>query len=86
MANKRRKQRFAQAKSKAGRLAQALSLSLYPKHLNVLVERAKELNAPKSILMQLLLDLESQNGLLAPEIEKRVNAALLRSAAADNQG
>ena len=65
-------------KSAAGRVAKALSISLYPKHFDVLELRAKELNVPKSLLMQLLLELERERGFLRPEVAKRV---ILASAA-----
>ena len=66
------KKRCARRYSQAGRLAKALSLSLYPDHLDLLRQRERELRIPRSILMQLLLDLESRHGLLRPEIKARL--------------
>ena len=66
------KKRCARRYSQAGRLAKALSLSLYPDHLDLLRQRERELRIPRSILMQLLLDIESSRSLLRPEIKARL--------------
>ena len=72
------KKKMARKQSQTGRLAQALSLSLYPDHLSLLQEREREFNIPRSILMQLLLDIERHRGLLRPEIVARIKAACRR--------
>ena len=69
------KKLLGQPKSRAGRLAKALTISFYPKHLAVLYQRAKELNVPCSVLLQVLLEMESRDGLLRPEIVARLTAA-----------
>lgn len=66
------KKRFARRYSQTGRLAKALSLSLYPDHLCLLRQRERELRIPRSILMQLLLDIELRKGLLRREIAARL--------------
>lgn len=68
------KKRFARRNSQAGRLAKALSLSLYPDHLCLLRQRERELSVPRSILMQLLLDIELRDGLLRREIIARLKS------------
>lgn len=72
------KKKMARTQSQTGQLAQVLSLSLYPDHLSLLEEREREFNIPKSILMQLLLDIERGRGLLRPEIVARIKAACRR--------
>ncbi len=74
MATKHKKM-FAQPKSAAGRLAKTLTLSFYPKHLAVLYQRAKELNVPCSVLVQVLLEVESRDGLIEREITNRSTTA-----------
>lgn len=63
---------FGQRKSTAGPRAIALSVSLYPEHMDILKQRERELNVPKSILLQLLLEIEKRDSLLRPELIARL--------------
>ena len=70
-----KKKMFGQPKSDAGRLAKTMSISFYPQHLAVLQSRERELNVPRSILVQLLLELEEREGLLQRELIARLTNA-----------
>ena len=70
-----KKKMFGQPKSLCGRLARALSISFYPKHVDLLRLRERQLNVPKSILLQLLIEIEQRDNLLRPELIKRLTAA-----------
>jgi hypothetical protein len=70
--SKRRKKMFGQPKSQAGRLARALSVSFYPRHLDILKQRERELNVPRSILLQVLLEIECREALLRRELIARL--------------
>jgi hypothetical protein len=63
---------FGQPKSAIGRLAKTLGISFYPQHVALLRSRERELNVPKSILLQLLLEIEQRDGLLRRELVARV--------------
>ena len=69
------KQLFRLKDESEGALAKALSISFYPRHLDILAQRAKELNVPRSALLQLLLDLEATRGLVCPELIRRLELA-----------
>ena len=71
--SRRPKKMFGQPKSQAGKLATALSVSLYPGHLSILRQRERELNVPRSILLQLLLEIERRESLLRRELMARLN-------------
>ena len=73
MERKHKKKLFSNPKSGAGRLARALSISFYPRHLDILKAREKELNVPRSILLQLLLDMEARDSLLRRELMARLS-------------
>ncbi len=66
------KKLFGQPKSQLGPLARTLSVSLYPSHRELLARRERELNIHRSILLQLLLDVEEREGLLRREITDRL--------------
>jgi hypothetical protein len=74
------KKLFGQTKSAAGRLAKALSISLYPKHVDVLRQREQEFNAPRRILLQLFLEVEQREGILRRELIARLTKRKPRSA------
>ncbi len=58
-------------RSASGKLAKGLGISLFPQHLDILRERARELNCPESVLLQLLLEKEGRDGLLRRDIIAR---------------
>ena len=66
------KKMFGQRKSTAGPLARALSVSFYPDHMDILKQRERELNVPRSILLQLLLEIEKRDSLLRRELIARL--------------
>ncbi len=68
-----KKKVLAQPKCPDGKLAKALSISLYPKHFDVMALREQELNMNRSILIQLLLDIEFRDGLLRQELIRRLS-------------
>ena len=65
----------AQSRSRLGRIARALTLSFYPKHMHILAQRERETGIHRSILMQILLELELRDNLLAREILARLARA-----------
>jgi hypothetical protein len=69
------KKSFAQPKSPTGRLAHSLSFSLYPSHQAILAGREKEFNVQRSILLQILLEIEQREGLLRRELITRLRTA-----------
>ena len=69
---KRPKKMFGQPKSTAGPLAKALAVSLYPEHLDILTQRERELGVARSILLQLLLEIERREALLRRELIARL--------------
>ena len=66
------KKQFSHIRSKTGRLAKTITVSLYPEHLRALHVRASELNISKSILLQLLLEIEQRDGILRRELIARL--------------
>ena len=66
------KKLFGQPKSPIGPVARTLSVSLYPSHHELLARRERELNVHRSILLQLLLDVEEREGLLRRELAHRL--------------
>ena len=66
------KKMFGQRKSTAGPLAKALAVSLYPKHMGILTQRERELGVSRSILLQLLLEIEKRDSLLRRELIARL--------------
>jgi hypothetical protein len=70
--SKRPKKMFGQRKSTAGRLARALSVSFYPAHVAILAQRERELGVSRSILLQLLLEIERREALLRREMIARL--------------
>jgi hypothetical protein len=68
----RHKKLFSHIRSKAGRLAKTITVSFYPEHLRALRVRASELNISKSILLQLLLEIEFRDGVLRRELIARL--------------
>jgi len=63
---------FGRPKSITGQLARALSISLYPSHLETLCQREREFNVPRSILLQILLEVEQRDALLRREVNNRL--------------
>ena len=59
-------------RAETGRLASALSFSLYPRHLELIRSRERELNIGKSSLLQVLLEVEEREGLLRKELVSRL--------------
>jgi len=74
MRHRQPKKMFANKKSDAGQLAHALSISLYPSHMQLLKQREAQLGVPKSILLQLLLELDAKGDLLRRELIARLTA------------
>ena len=68
---------FRLRKSQNGQRAKAVAISFYPQHLEVLRTRERELNVPRSVIVQLLLELEQKDGLVRRELIARLtgNAA-----------
>ena len=77
--NTPKKKLFGQPRSAAGRLAKALTVSFYPNHMDVLTQRERELNVPRSVLLQLLLEIESRESLLRPELIDRLTVIKTRA-------
>ena len=67
--------KLGKRRSLAGRLANTLGISFYPEHVDVLTQRAKELNCPRSLLLQLLLEIERREHLLRRELIARLSAS-----------
>jgi hypothetical protein len=63
---------FGQPKSVTGQLARAFSISLYPSQLDILLKREREFNVPRSILLQILLEVEQRDALLRRELINRL--------------
>jgi hypothetical protein len=70
----RKKKLFGQRKSVEGRLARTLSVSFYPLHICVLETRERELNVHRSILLQVLLEIEERDMLLRRELIARLTS------------
>jgi hypothetical protein len=61
-------------RSPDGPVAKQLSVSLYPAHKQTLDQRERELNVGRSILLQMLLEIEQREGLLRRELLNRLRA------------
>lgn len=72
MRNPPKKKMFGHSKSRAGRIARALTLSFYPTHMDILKQRENELGIHRSILLQLLLETEFRDGILRRELIGRL--------------
>jgi hypothetical protein len=48
------------------------SVSLYPAHYETLNQRTRELNIGRSALLQMLVEIEQRQGLLRPELLRRL--------------
>ena len=55
-------------------LARPLSVSIYPRHLELLKLREQEFNVSRSTIIGLLLDLEMRQGLLRQELVRRLRS------------
>jgi hypothetical protein len=71
-----RKNMFGQPRSRLGKITKALCFSAFPEQVDHLAQREKELNIPRSVLIQILLDLDREQDLLSKEISKRLRALL----------
>ena len=65
---------FGNPRSLIGKIAKTLSFSLFPRHEEILKQRQRELNVPKSLLVQLLLEVESRDGILRRELINRLTS------------
>jgi hypothetical protein len=63
---------FAMKRSKCGPAARTWSFSLYPQHARIIRTRESELNLHRSVLVQLLLEVEEKRGLLREELLQRL--------------
>lgn len=59
-------------RSAEGAQSASLSLSIYPEHLRILRARERELNVHRSVLLQLLLEIDERDGLLRREVQQRI--------------
>jgi hypothetical protein len=66
------KKLLGQARTPQGRAALQLSVSFYPHHREILARREKELNMSRSILLQLLLEIEARDGIARRELLYRL--------------
>ena len=66
------KARVYHRRSTQGRQSSCLSVSIYPEHLRILRERERELNVHRSVLLQLLLEIDERDGLLRREVQQRI--------------
>ncbi len=66
------KSRFGNLRSPGGQVTKPLSFSLYPKHIETLRQRERELNVSRSIIVQILLELERSDGLIRQELISRL--------------
>ena len=66
------KKRFGQPKSRVGRLARVLSVSLYPTHLQLVARRERELNLHRSTIFQVLLEAEQRENIIRRELLGRL--------------
>jgi hypothetical protein len=62
------KRRFAFKRRAGTEKARPLSVSIYPRHLELLKKREQEFNVSRSTIIGLLLDLETRDGLLRQEL------------------
>jgi hypothetical protein len=65
---------FAMPRSMSGPAAQSWSFSLYPRHARIIRARESELNLHRSVLVQLLLEVEEKHGLVRQELARRLSA------------
>ena len=63
---------FATPRSRCGPAARTWSFSLYPQHARVIQARDSELNLHRSVLVQLLLEVEEKKGLVREELRARL--------------
>ena len=73
MSKRKTKRRIYHAPSPDGPQAAPLSLSIYPQHLRMLRDRERELNVHRSVLVQLLLEIDQRDGLLRQELVHRLH-------------
>ena len=74
VSNRLRKTVHGRPRNAVGTLTKALSISFYPEHLDVLSQRVRELNVPRSVLLQLLLEIEAREDLLRQELIGRLTS------------
>ena len=79
--NKAHKKVFATPRSKCGPVARTWSFSLYPQHARVIQARESELNLHRSVLVQLLLEVEEKKGLVREELRERLAGGQAQEAA-----
>jgi hypothetical protein len=72
LVNAKSKRVMANVGSEPADNAQRLSVSLYRAHFQTLVQRERELNVGRSTLIQILLEIEQDRGLLLPELQRRL--------------
>jgi hypothetical protein len=63
---------FAMQRSRSGPAAQSWSFSLYPQHARIIRARESELNLHRSVVVQLLLEVEEKHGLVRQELLQRL--------------
>jgi hypothetical protein len=73
-----RKRNYGCPRTLGMKAAQTYSISMYPRHLAMLGQRAKELNVSRSVAMQLLCEIEERDCLLRAELLKRLEAGPIK--------
>jgi len=68
------KRRFAFKRRAGTEKARPLTVSIYPQHQAILQVRERELNISRSVLLGLLLEIEQREGLLRPELVRRLRS------------
>ena len=68
------KRRFAFERRAGTEKARPLTVSIYPQHQAILQMRERELNIGRSVLVGLLLEIEQRDGLLRPELVRRIRS------------
>jgi hypothetical protein len=71
---KKRKRQFTFKRGAGSRRAHPLTVSMYPEHEDILRFREREFNVSRSSLLGLLLEIEQREGLLRPELVRRLRS------------
>jgi hypothetical protein len=68
------KRRFAFKRGAGAGKARPLTVSIYPEHEGILQRRERQFNLSRSVLLGLLLEIEQRDGLLHPELVRRIRS------------
>ena len=71
-------------RSKAGPEARSLTISLYARHCQILAERVRELNVSRSMIVQVLVEVDEREGLLRRELIARLQPSETRETLSRN--